>query len=74
LQYLHQALQAPVARQEVISNGPLFVKVKIHPQIPFRWFIIYLNVSLQLKKDCVVAPVFVFSGKLAHFSRKFFVF
>jgi hypothetical protein len=28
LQYLQRALQAPVALQEVISNGPLLAKVK----------------------------------------------
>jgi hypothetical protein len=28
LQYLQRALHAPVALQEVISKGPLFVKLK----------------------------------------------
>ncbi len=46
LQYLQRALHAPVALQEVISKGPLFVKAKF-PQILFADFIIYFKVSLD---------------------------
>src|SRR3990170_5067505 len=55
LQYLHRALQAPVALQEVISNGLLFAKLNLSLN-SFRYFIFHLAV-LALKK--ILPPSFL---------------
>src|SRR3989304_6393465 len=59
LQYLQRALQAPVALQEVISNGPLFAKLKFTFKCSFGNSSSTLNFS-HPKKDYVFSSVHVF--------------
>jgi hypothetical protein len=60
LQYLQRALQAPVALQEVISNGPFFAKLKF--TLKFSSLVHHLPFSFlfNLKKIVRYSPVFIF--------------
>ena len=68
LQYLQRALQAPVALQEVINNGPLFAKQEFPFKYVLNFYIVYFS-GVSLKK---ILRFPIFSALLAVFAEKSF--